>query len=184
MLWLCIWSVCLCSIIECEDVKAWMAWMEVVGGIYSLQSLPSRCLTLLSMGTTDSPVVHQTWHCSLSGACHVGRPLKSFVLLRHRTVLTSDFCTVHCSIVRTVDRWVQLTVASLAHRTVRWIIAEWLWENPRSASLRSASAWAPNSVRCATGCTNTCFAPNFVEFPNSFYLLVYVELYATEINDN
>jgi hypothetical protein len=28
------------------------------------------------------------------------------------------------------------------------------------------------------------FAPNFVEFPNSFSLLVCVELYAPEINDN
>jgi hypothetical protein len=28
------------------------------------------------------------------------------------------------------------------------------------------------------------FAPNFVEFPNSFSLLVYVELYAPEVNDN
>jgi hypothetical protein len=28
------------------------------------------------------------------------------------------------------------------------------------------------------------FAPNFVELPNSFSLLVYVELYAPEINDN
>jgi hypothetical protein len=28
------------------------------------------------------------------------------------------------------------------------------------------------------------FAPNFVEFPNSISLLVYVELYAPEINDN
>jgi hypothetical protein len=28
------------------------------------------------------------------------------------------------------------------------------------------------------------FAPNFVEFPNSLSLLVYVELYALEINDN
>jgi hypothetical protein len=28
------------------------------------------------------------------------------------------------------------------------------------------------------------FAPNFVEFPNSLSLLVYVELYAPEINDS
>jgi hypothetical protein len=28
------------------------------------------------------------------------------------------------------------------------------------------------------------FAPNFVEFPNSFSLLVYVELYALETNDD
>jgi hypothetical protein len=45
--------------------------MEVVGGIYSLQPLPSRWLSLLSMGTPDSPVVHRTRYCSLSGARHV-----------------------------------------------------------------------------------------------------------------
>jgi hypothetical protein len=33
---------------------------EVVGGIYSLQPLPSRWLFLLAMGTPDSPVVHRT----------------------------------------------------------------------------------------------------------------------------
>jgi hypothetical protein len=49
--------------------------MEVVGGIYSLQPLPNRWLTLLSMGTPDSPVVHQTLYCSLSGECHIIRPL-------------------------------------------------------------------------------------------------------------
>jgi hypothetical protein len=49
--------------------------MEVVGGIYSLQPLPSHWLTLLSMGTPDSPVVHRTLYCSLSGECHVSRPL-------------------------------------------------------------------------------------------------------------
>jgi hypothetical protein len=49
--------------------------MEVVGGIYSFQPLPSRWLTLLSRGTPDSSVVHRTLHCSLFGACHVSRPL-------------------------------------------------------------------------------------------------------------
>jgi hypothetical protein len=29
------WSVCLCSSIECEGLKTSMAWMVVVGGIYS-----------------------------------------------------------------------------------------------------------------------------------------------------
>jgi hypothetical protein len=33
---------------------------EVVGGIYSLQPLPSRWLSLLTMDTPDSPVVHRT----------------------------------------------------------------------------------------------------------------------------
>jgi hypothetical protein len=49
--------------------------MEVVGSIYNLQPLPSCWLTLLSMGTPDSPVVHRTLHCSLSGACYVSRLL-------------------------------------------------------------------------------------------------------------
>jgi hypothetical protein len=69
------WSVCLCSSIECEGRKASMASREVVGGIYSLQPLSSRWLTLVSMGTPDSPVVHQTLHCSLSSPCHVSGPL-------------------------------------------------------------------------------------------------------------
>jgi hypothetical protein len=69
------WSVCLCSSIECEDLKTWMASMEVVRGIYSLQPLPSRCLSLLSMGIPDSSVAHRTLYCSLSGACHVSQSL-------------------------------------------------------------------------------------------------------------
>jgi hypothetical protein len=37
----------------------------MVGGIYSLQPLPSRWQSLLSMGAPDSPVAHQTFivHC-------------------------------------------------------------------------------------------------------------------------
>jgi hypothetical protein len=49
--------------------------MEVVAGIYSLQPLTSRWLSLLSMGTSDSLVVHRIGHCSLSGVCHVITPL-------------------------------------------------------------------------------------------------------------
>jgi hypothetical protein len=41
------------------------ALKEVVGGIYSLQPLPSRWLFVLLMDTLDSPVLHQTGtvHC-------------------------------------------------------------------------------------------------------------------------
>jgi hypothetical protein len=49
--------------------------MEVVGGIYSLQPLPNCWLSLLSMGTPDSPVVHRIGYCSLSGVLHVSTPL-------------------------------------------------------------------------------------------------------------
>jgi hypothetical protein len=42
-----------------------MPLKEVVRGIYSLQPLPSRWLSLMAMGIPDSPVVHQTGtvHC-------------------------------------------------------------------------------------------------------------------------
>jgi hypothetical protein len=46
--------------------------MVVVGGIYSPQPLFQP---LLSLDTLDSLVVHRTLHCSLSGECHVSRPL-------------------------------------------------------------------------------------------------------------
>jgi hypothetical protein len=75
MLWLYLWSVCLCSCNECEVQKTSMTWMGVVGGIYSLQPLPSHWLFLLSIGAPDSPVVHRTWHCSVSGVCHVSYSL-------------------------------------------------------------------------------------------------------------
>jgi hypothetical protein len=42
--------------------------MEVVGGIYSPNHYSSHWLTALSMGTPDSPVVHQTQQCLMSGA--------------------------------------------------------------------------------------------------------------------
>jgi hypothetical protein len=49
--------------------------MEVVGGIYSLQPLPSRWLTLLSMSAPDSPVAHRTTivHCPVRATS--ARPL-------------------------------------------------------------------------------------------------------------
>jgi hypothetical protein len=61
-----------------------------------------------------------------------------FVLMRHRTVrchtgqsgvpltFCSDFCRVtvlHCSSIR-VNRCVQIVVAQLVHRTVRWCIGQ------------------------------------------------------------
>jgi hypothetical protein len=132
------WSVCFCSSIECEGWKAWITSMEVVVGIYSLQPLPSCWLTLLLMGTPDSPVVHRTLHCSLSGACLVCRPF-GFGAIDHRSLLSSwgieqsggtpdnpvrsDFTdwlwllTVRLFCSRPLAK---LTVALLAHRTVRW----------------------------------------------------------------
>jgi hypothetical protein len=50
-------------------------WRRWLGGIYSLQPLPSRWLSLLSMDTPDSPVVHRsgTVHCPVCATS--ARPL-------------------------------------------------------------------------------------------------------------
>jgi hypothetical protein len=62
MLWLCLWSVYLCSCNECEVHKTWIAWMELVGGIYSLQPLPSRWLSMAHR-TVRWCTRHGTVHC-------------------------------------------------------------------------------------------------------------------------
>jgi hypothetical protein len=64
--------------------------------------------------------------------------------------------------------------------------------NYRGATLenpRVASSWVPwprhRTVSSAPlAAPVLVFAPNFVEFPNLFSSLVYVELYAPKINDN
>jgi hypothetical protein len=174
-------------------------------------TLSSRWLSLLSMGTPDSPVVHRTLYCSLSGACHVSWPLGFGVVDRwsplsscgtgqsggtpespmcsNFSVLTSDFCTVYYSRSQRIRPLGELTVAPLAHRTVRWIIVEWLWENPRATWDKTPNSGVPwPGHRTVSGvplaAPNSVFAPNFVEFPDSLFLLVYVELYAPEIKHN
>jgi hypothetical protein len=59
----------------------------------------------------------------------------------------------------------------VAHRIVWWILVEWLWENPRAASSRGASAWAPDSVRCATSCTYTCLCSKLCRVPQLTFLV-------------
>jgi hypothetical protein len=84
------WSVCFCSCIECEGLKTWMTWMVVVGGIYSPNHYSSRCCrwhTGQSGGAPDMALF--TVQCvprQSSVGVWSGWPLKSFVLLRHRTV--------------------------------------------------------------------------------------------------
>jgi hypothetical protein len=145
-------------------------------------------------------MVHRTGHCSLSGACHVSKPLEFGAV--DRWSLLSSCCTgqssaswlrnsnlwlLHYALLLfiAVDRWVQLTVAPLAHRTlsgahrtVRWIIAEQLPKNPESGQFASALAWTPDSVRCATVSTNACLCSKLCWVHNLFSLLVCVELYA------
>jgi hypothetical protein len=140
-----------------------------------------------------------------------GLPLKSFVLSLHRIVrwhtghvwcvltsllwlLTCALFTFYClsqSTVGTPDRCsVGSPDMSGANRTVWWIIAECLPENPKSSQFVSALAWAPDivrctpdSVRCATSSTIASLWSILCWVPNLISLFVYVELYAPEIND-
>jgi hypothetical protein len=64
-------------------------------------------------------------------------------------------------------------------------------EKPESGQFMGALAWAPDSVRCipdsvlcATGNTSNFLFSKLCRVPNLFSLLLYVELYAPEINDN
>jgi hypothetical protein len=135
------------------------------GRIYSPNHYSSRCCrwhTGQSGGVPNMAlfIVRCVPH-QLTVGVWSGWPLKSFVLLRHRTVrwhtgpsgvfwlCSSDFWplrwplfTVHRSRpLGTVDRCsVSSPYMSGAHRTIQWIIAEWLWKNPRAASSWGASA--------------------------------------------
>jgi hypothetical protein len=46
------------------------------GGGWGVFISPTTILAVAVDGTPDSPVVHRTLHCSLSGACHVSRLLE------------------------------------------------------------------------------------------------------------
>jgi hypothetical protein len=48
----------------------WLEWWWL--GVFIA---PTTILVVVVDSTPDSLVVHRTWHCSLSGVCHVSRPL-------------------------------------------------------------------------------------------------------------
>jgi hypothetical protein len=107
------------------------------------------------MGTPDSPVVHQTLHCSLSGECHVSQPL-GFGAVDHWSLLSScgtrqsggtpdssvwpivadcllTYGNADCVRSRAVDRCSVVSPDSpVAHRTIRWIWVDERWEKPDS----------------------------------------------------
>jgi hypothetical protein len=63
--------------------------MRWLGVFIAPNHFHSRWLTLLSIGAPDSPVVHRTLHCSLSGARHVSYPL-GFGAVDHWRLLSSS----------------------------------------------------------------------------------------------
>jgi hypothetical protein len=86
------------------------------GGGWGVFIAWTTILAIVVDGTPDSPVVHRTWHCSLSGACHISRPLG----------------------FGAVDYWIPLsswgtgqsggrTDSLVAHRIVRCVLISLLW---------------------------------------------------------
>jgi non-ribosomal peptide synthetase component F len=153
------------------------------------------------MGTPDSPVAHRTWHCSLSGACHVSRPLGFRAVDRWSPLsscgtgqsgvfwLLTAMSTVHCSPQSTVGRswpllrWLTRHVRCTPDSPVNYSIAT-LWKT-RERPVHGVPWLGHRTVSGAPLATPMLvFAPNFVEFFNLFSLLVYAKLYAPEINDN
>jgi hypothetical protein len=173
MLWICLWVVDFALILNKKFRKLGCPWMRWLRGIYSPQPLPSRWLSLLAMGTPDShwrPVAHRTvtvhYPVRATSARPLGfgasRPLEplSFCSTRQSGdlwLLRYDFCrdTVHrsklCSRpLALVSRCSATSSDSLvAHRTVRWIIAERACEFPRVACLSVYGPGASDSVWCA-----------------------------------
>jgi hypothetical protein len=122
-----------------------------------------RSLELWLLGVPDSPVPHRTGtvHCPV-------RLLAAALTLRE--------LSTHCAL--SDDRWSRplrwLAVAPLAHRTVRWIIAERGLRNPKVKSW-SRSPLVHRTVRCARpGFSSVSFAPFFWTL-NLIFLLVCVE---------
>ena len=66
------WSVVFCSCNECEVQKN---LDDLNGGGWGVFIAPTTILAVAVDGTPDSPVVHRTGHCSLSGVCYVSGSL-------------------------------------------------------------------------------------------------------------
>jgi hypothetical protein len=160
------------------------------GGIYSHNHQNGRWWGLLSYGAPDSPVRHQTLSGAPStspsrwvptvGASDMWATGQSLFTARCAFwrllwLLRVQARTVafHCSSAE--DRWRCLAVTPLAHRIVRWIIAEWRPKFPKVASLewislvhRTLSGGTPDSPVRQTRAALGCFAPLFL---NPFFEL-------------
>jgi hypothetical protein len=48
---------------------------DLNGGGWGVFIAPTTILAIVVDAASDSPVVHRTWNCSMSGTCHVSCPL-------------------------------------------------------------------------------------------------------------
>jgi hypothetical protein len=148
-------------------------------------------------------MAHQTQHCSLSGACHVSTPL-GFGAVNSWSSLscscigqsggTPDMSGAFWLSALISDRALytfcsrplaQVTVAPLAHRTVRWIIAEHIPGKTREWPVRVVLGLGHRTLSGAPlAASFQVFASKFIWVPNLISFLVYIEPYAPKRNDN
>jgi hypothetical protein len=126
----------------------------VVGEGCCRKTVRVRPLELWQVGPPDSPVVHRT------GPVHCPVCLLALLWLLRAQARTVH---VHCSLLQTTvgaDSHCSAGTpdSPVLHRTVRWIIAEWLPKGPKLASLswstlvhRTLSGGAPDIVWWHTG---------------------------------
>jgi hypothetical protein len=92
----------------------------------------------------------------------------------------SAYCSRPCSLLQSTVGVVAVALlgtpdSSVLHRTVWWILAEWLWRKPEAEEFGVDLPGAPDTVRCArAGEPSIYFAPFFLN-PNFIFLLVCVE---------
>jgi hypothetical protein len=161
--------------------------MVVVGGIYCPNHYSSRWLTLLSMGTPDSPVVHRTQHCSLlSDARHVSRPLGFGVVdvegfcpfAASDSPVRSDI--VDCLLTSDGQTAVHSIVAPLSHRTVRWYTGQsddFLWmtaEKTRERPVREVFQLGHQTLSGAPLAAASLFCSKLVELFHGHFLCMFM----------
>jgi hypothetical protein len=161
-----------------------------LGGIYSPNHQKKCWWGLLSYGAPDSPIRHRTlsgapatspgrWVPTV-GASDNGATGQSLFTVWCAFCAFSDFCAFHCSVAD--DRWRGRLLLRLAHRTVRWIIAERPPRIPEGGKFRLELPSAPDTVRWCTGQSGV---PNqgclWVIF-YSFYLNPFLDFYWFVLN--
>jgi hypothetical protein len=141
---------------------------------------------LLAPGAPDSPVRHR--HCPVRQPRHPTVRVRPLELLSSgppdRSCRLSGAPSGAClTFARTVahlmpsadDHWREVVVAPLAHRTVRWFIAEWLPRILEGEQFGVGFPGAPDTVRCARpGHTSVVFCSLWLN-PFLVFLLVYCE---------
>jgi hypothetical protein len=183
---------------ECLDGWSGGGW-----GIYSPQPpIKPLGVTVVDGRTGQSGAPLDTVWCASHVTQPLGlwrfRPLELCLLVAPNSLVPHRTGTVHCPVrlwrllwlLRELsthcssagDRWSRpfrwLAVAPLVHRTVRWIIAERRFWNPKVASSDSYGPGAPNSVRWhaeQSGVPDQGYLRFLFLLPNLMFLLVCVE---------